>query len=743
MTRLKTITIILVFVMFYAMNVFADGFMIVRPKPMPIPYPKPVTPFPMQVKYHHVDVKIHDLTAKTVIDQVFYNPSAQRIEGEYFFPVPKGAVIKKFSMYINGKEVPAELLEAKKARKIYEDIVRQMKDPALLEYQELKLFRARVYPIEPYGKKRIKISYQEILKKDNGTIEYNYPLNTEKFSSAPLKETLINVELKSGDKIKNIYCPTHEAEIIRKGEKRAVISYEENNTKPDRDFKIYYNTDKSKLGMSVLTYNEQGEDGYFFLSVTPGYDIKQDEIEEKDITFILDVSGSMAGKKLKQAKKSLFFCINNLNKGDRFEIIRFSTEARALFKKLVKVDERSLKSARQFLENLQAIGGTNIEEALSMALSVRNSKKRHIIVFITDGKPTIGETNEDRLVKMLKKKNHSNVRIFTFGIGNEINTHLLDKITETTKAYRTYITPQEDIEVKISNFYQKIQSPVLTHLKLNFGKNIELFKMYPKDLPDLFKGSSLTVLGRYKGKGKTKIVLKGKIRGKKTEFKYNINFEKNNNKNDFIPLLWASRRIGYLLDQIRLHGEDKELVDEITQLAREHGIITPYTSYLILEDEKTRILHNIMDDRDQTLAGAIPESSPLIAENKKEFLSIKKKSGSKSVQASEEFQAMNKAFNFSQTRQGESRLTYKDKKGEIQNVTQMIRNVQGRAFYQSGDYWVDSRVQKKKSKKVVRIQFGGKKYFSLLKKQPQSGQFLALGRNVRFVMNNQVYEVYE
>lgn len=723
--------------------VCADGFIITKPIHIIVPPQRPFSPFVLEVKYHHVDVSINDQTATTAIDQVFYNPTSRRVEGEYIFPVPKGAAIKKFSMYINGKETPAELLDAKKARKIYEDIVRKMKDPALLEYQEMALFRARIFPIEPYSKKRVKISYHEVLKKDNGTIEYSYPLNTEKFSKAPLKQTRINIKIESSDKIKTVYCPTHDAEIIRKSEKEAQITYEENNTKPDTDFKIYYNTDKSKVGLSLLTYREEDENGFFLMNIAPSLDLKQDDIEEKDITFVLDSSGSMSGDKMKQAKKALFFCINNLNKGDRFQIIRFSTEAEALFSRLMKVDERSLKSARQFIQNMQAMGGTNIEEALSMALGKKNMDRRHIVVFMTDGKPTIGEIKEERLLRTIKKNNRSNVRIFTFGIGAEINTHLLDKITELTKAYRTYIGPQEDIEIKVSNFYQKIQSPMLTDLKIYVKGKVKLLKLYPKDLPDLFKGSSVSVIGRYKRSGNVKVVLEGRLKGKKRKFTYKTRFYKDNQKHDFIPPLWASRRIGYLLDQIRLHGEDKELVDEVTKLAREYGVITPYTSYLILEDEKVRISRNEIDDLDQTL-GAIPASESIRKKSKKEYeMSKDEKSGNSSVRASEEFQALNKAFNFAQTRQGSSRLNYKDKEGKNRNIVQQVKNVQGRAFYNSGKFWVDAKVQRKRNKKVKRIKFASKKYFKLLKKYPEAGQYLSLGQNVRFVHKEKVYEIYE
>ncbi len=736
---IKIAIISLVFLSMITGRIFADGFIVIKHDPRPRPIS---TPFPLEVKYHHVDVKIKELAAVTYIDQEFYNPTNRRLEGYYFFPIPRGATIKRFSMFVNGKEMEAELLAANKARKIYEDIVRKQRDPALLEYQDRDLFKARIFPIEPHSTKRVKISYNQILSKDNGTIEYLYPLNTEKFSAKPLRDVAINVDVRTGDNLKNVYCTSHEADIVRKSGSHAIISFEERNTKPDTDFKVYYNTDSSRVGLSMLAYKEKGDDGYFFLNVSPGIDLDSSEITEKDITFVLDVSGSMAGKKLKQAKRALLFCVENLNRGDRFQLIRFSTEAESLFKNLEKAKEANLNKARSYIKNLKAIGGTHIEEALELALAGKARGSRpHMIIFVTDGKPTIGETNEETLIKKVRNANSERTRIFTFGIGNDINTHLLDKITAATKAYRSYISPDEDIEIKISNFYSKVQSPVLTDIRLDFG-DIKVLKTYPRDLPDLFRGSSITVLGRYRGHGRTRAVLAGKIRGKEQRFEYDVSFSNEDASNDFLPPLWAARHIGYLLDQVRLNGEDRELIDEITQLAREHGIVTPYTSYLILEDERRRVARRDLDYDDQTLGSMAPKSGNLVTRSKKEYAEMKEKSGYGSVRASEEFQALNKAVNVAQTRQGKSRLKFRGKDGAMKNLAQQVRNIQGRAVYNSGKFWIDSRVQQTK-RKNIRVRFASNRYFDLLKKEPGVSEFMALGRNVRFVYKGRTYEIYE
>lgn len=733
MKKIKYLIVVFSILSIYNINLFADGFIVI-PRPNPLP-----NPFPLEVVYHNVDVKIDGQSAITIIDQSFYNPSNFRLEGYYIFPIPKGAVINNFTMEINGKETKAELLDSDKARKIYEDIVRQMRDPALLEYSEQNIFKLRIFPIEPRSEKKISISYTQILESDNNLLEYVYPLNTEKFSAKPLKNASVKIDLKSTEPLKNIYCPTHNVDVVNKSDNHAIISYEEKDVKPDIDFKLYFSKNQSKVGLSLFTYKSGNKDGYFLLSASPSIEIDKSNIENKDITFILDVSGSMSGDKLEQAKKALLYCVNNLNTGDHFNIIKFSTEAYSLFKELKSAEKENRDEAKKFIDDLQAIGGTNIEEAFTLAFkNYKESNRPHFIVFITDGKPTIGEMNDEKLVKRIINSNKQAARIFTFGVGNEINTHLLDKLTDAAKAWRTYVSDDEDIEIKISNFYDKIQSPVLSDIKLDFD-NIEVYQSYPKDLPDIFKGSNLLIFGRYKGNGKSKITLSGKVNGKENKFNLLDEFTKSNDEYNFISSLWASRRIGYLLDMIRLNGEDKELVEEVTSLAREHGIITPYTSYLIMEDEEIRVRGGRLIDGLQSLAPG-PE---LKRENEVDYFRMKEKSGSESVRVSKEFQDLNTAMNYNQTKQGIERLYYTDSKGQKQNLTNQVKNILGRAVYQQDNFWVDSELQNQSIKNKKRIQFNSNEYFALLNNEPETAQFLALGQNVRFYHNNVYYEVYE
>ncbi len=711
---------IFLLLLFASLRASADG-MIVIPTPVPIR-----DPFPLAVKYHHVDVSIHDSLAKTTIDQEFFNPSGARLEGMYIFPLPKGAVIRNFTMEIDGKMMDAELLDATKARNIYEDIVRRMKDPALLEYMGNGAFKVRIFPIEPRSTKRVKLTYSEALTSDAGVYRYTYPLNTEKFSSALLDDVSIRVALESERGLKTIFCPTHEVEIRRKGARSAVVGFESKRTKPDTDFTLYYSADDKGVGLSLLCHRVPGENGYFLLTVTPAYDAGR-KAQPKDITFVLDVSGSMAGEKLAQAKRALRFCLANLNRDDRFEIIRFSTEAEALFGRLEDADEEHVRRAREFVEGLRAIGGTNSEEALTLALKANRDEtnRASVVIFITDGKPTVGETDENRLVQRVRDANHNHLRIFTFGVGDDLNTHFLDKLTEATRAARTYVSEKEDLEVPVSNFFEKIKSPVLVDPQLEFGTGLRVTQSYPRDLPDLFKGSQVTVLGRYSGSGES-ITLTGTVDGKRVRLPYTAAFVAREDGNELIAPLWAAQRIGYLLDEIRLHGQERELIDEVTELARRFGIVTPYTSYLIMEDERANVRRP-----DQTFIAA-PQSAAAL---RGEYDAMKTAAGAPSVNASKEVEAMKSAQNLAQASQGRMR---------VENGNAQSRNIQGRAIYQVGSNWVDSKVQAMKQQNVRRIQFASAAWFELLHKEPQAAQFLALGKNVRFALNEaDVVEVYE
>jgi Ca-activated chloride channel family protein len=475
----------------------------------------------------------------------------------------------------------------------------------------------------------------------------------------------------------------------------------------------------------------------------------------------------MAGAKLEQAKKALAFCVENLNDNDRFEILRFATEVEALFDKLTDASKANRSRAQSFIKDLRPLGGTAIDDALRKALALRPEKgdRPYVIIFLTDGRPTVGNTQEDSIVDNVKKASGGNVRVFCFGIGTDVNTHLLDKITDETRAFSQYVLPEEDIEIKVSAFFTKIKEPVLASPKLTFPDSIRVTKLYPSTVPDIFKGEQLVLAGRYSGKGDGAIQIEGTVNGETKRFAYDVKFTDEANDHEFIPRLWATRRVGYLLDEIRLRGENKELKDEVVELSRKYSIVTPYTAYLITEDEARRgVAQNV-----RTLQF---ENEVRLREAKDNYsFFMKDKSGQKAVNSTRSYSQLKAAdaptadigIGNVEALRGESQMApalriYRAQtpaapagiagrppvpEAAAQQYAEQSRFVAGKTFFQNSSNWVDSEVQKNANAKRVRIQFGSQEYFDLQKNQPKAQVWLAQGRNVQFVLGDSVYEIYE
>jgi len=269
--------------------------------PPPIrPPDRPVRPIhrltPLEIRSVKATATIKEQIAQTRIEQEFYNPNPRQLEGTFILPLPKGAHLEKFRMDVNGKMTEAELLSADKAKGIYEEIVRKAKDPALLEYVGRDLLKVRIFPIEPNSTKKIEVSYAQVLKSDAGLVSYTIPLNTAKYCSTPVKNFSLKLDLESKTPLKTIYSPTHNVEVLRNTTKTATIGMEQKELSADKDFEVFYSAEKSELAMNLLTYRKDGEEGYFMLFATPGFEGKKKTIA-KEVVFVMDTSGSMSGKK--------------------------------------------------------------------------------------------------------------------------------------------------------------------------------------------------------------------------------------------------------------------------------------------------------------------------------------------------------------------------------------------------------------------------------------------------------------
>lgn len=587
MNRILALIAVLTLSLAIVTPALADGIIIIDPPPLPPPdFARWLT-----IRYHRVHVTIEDQVAVTEVDQVFRNDASVAAEGTYVFPLPPGAVVEDFKMWVDGQALEPEILPADEARAIYEGYVRRNQDPALLEYVGRDAVRARIFPIPPRAERRIQLQYSQILPSEDDLMHYRYPLDTERFSARPLEQVSVVVDLTTPVDLGPLYSPTHQDEVVitREGSRRATVSYEASNVFPDRDFELYMGAQTEALGANLLSYKPRSEDGFFLLLLSPSLAEVATETVPRDLLLILDTSGSMDGDKLDQAKAGLTYILRHLNPEDRFNIVAFSSQTRSYAPALVSATEAG--DAIGWIAGLEALGGTNIYMALSEALAQVEADRHTTLVFLTDGLPTEGIVDEDVLLNAIEKEAPEDVRVFPLGVGYDVNVLLLDQLAADHRGRPTYIEPDERIDEKVSAFFARMQSPLLTDIRLDFradggGSTAEIFDVYPTPLPDLYAGTQLIVAGRYTGGGRQTLTVSGSVNDRDTAFTYGVDFSEHDGA-AFIPRLWAARKIGRLLTQIRLHGEDREWIDAVVDLSLRYGIITPYTSFLIEEPERS------------------------------------------------------------------------------------------------------------------------------------------------------------
>ncbi len=693
------LAVAVVFALVGAAPVRADGFII------PIPPPKaPDLTAELSVKYHRVQVSIGDQIAQTAIDQVFLNPSPYELEGTYIFPLPEDAAISDFAMFVDGQRTSGKVLNKYEARRIYEDIVRRRRDPAILEYLGRNAFQASIYPIPAHGEKRVQLSYSQVLVADRGLFHYVYPLSTERFSSRPLDEVTITIELQSTVPVRAIYSPSHEVSILRDGEFSALISFEANDVRPDRDFELYYSVSEGELGFNVLSYREADEDGYFLMLIAPPLENRAQASIPKDVIFVLDTSGSMQGNKLQQAKEALRFVLDRLQPSDRFGIITFNSVVTAFSDTLEPPASRD--EAWQFVRDLSAAGGTNIHRALTEALTLSKPGRPQFVIFLTDGLPTVGVTDVADIIHDVAQLASHDVRLFAFGVGYDVNTLLLDTISQEHRGTSSYVEPDQNLEEEVSAFYSKISSPVLTDLRLS-ADGARLDDLYPYPLPDLFAGTQLLVVGRYRTSGTVSITLEGALDGKSQRFLFPATRLTELGGQDSVALLWATRKVGYLLREIRLKGENPELVEELISLSIRYGIMTPYTSFLVDEDEDI-----LTADGRSGLAFRSELNSPQVLPF----------SGAKAVADS----------------QMRSELSLSEHGGGMQ--TTEVKWLGGKALVRRDGIWTDTTYDPAAMAPKV-LTFGSTEYFALLAAHPECGKYFALGQEVIVVLGGTAYSV--
>ena len=668
-------------------------------------------------------VNIADQIANTRLSLEFFNPGNGPAEGSNLIPLPLGATVTDLSLIIDGQPVSGQLLDAEQARQIYEENVRRLRDPALLSYSGQGAVQVNIFPIPPGQTRTVIISYSQLLNADNGLISYTLPLRTDYLSHNPIQQGSISLTLtSSGPPIGATYSPDAAILIARQDDHRVQAGFERVNFTPDADFQFYYSLNSNAtagsgpvINASLITYRASAdEDGYFLLLLTPPLTVTAAQVIPRDVLIVLDQSGSMQGAKWSQAQAAAQFVLSHLNPQDRFNVLVFSTGTRIFANSLQPVDQA--QSAAAWIQTQRAEGGTDINGALSEALHMADLTRQTTVLFMTDGQPTEGVTDFPTLLSNAQKNAGSNTRLFAFGVGDDVNTYLLDSLAAELHGTSVYIRPSENLETKISSLYARISAPVLISPKLVFSGSVVINDTYPNDLlPDIFAGQQLVISGRYHGQGTPTVTLSGDQGGQSQSFSFpNLTFGDNAGGSPFVAQLWATRKIGTLLQAIRLHGETSELVDEVRALSIRYGIVTPYTSYLVQENSGRS---------DSGMATPIPAYG----------LAPSAQTGAAAIDAAQQSGGMAGAAAVPAAQNTSSPAA---------NATLPVRQIGDRAFVLRGGVWVDTQYTPKAGDPApTAIAFGSDAYFAFVNAHPTLADALALGSQVTIVVNGTAYAI--
>jgi Ca-activated chloride channel homolog len=747
----------------------------IHPPIRPIPHPirRPVWSS-YQIRSVDVQADVHNQAAKVRMSQVFENTGEVPLETQFLFPIPDDAAVSELTLLYDGKELPGKLLDRDEARRIYEEIVRRQRDPALLEYMGHGLFQTSVFPIPPHAKRTVEIRYSQLLRKSDGLIDFVLPLGTFKHTDHPIGTLNVNFRLETSDPIKTVYSPTHSVTIDRPDDHHATCKMSLSNVQAPDDLRILCGTHVGPVGMSLVSFRPKDkEDGYFMLLASPELKAAQTAAAPKTVVIVIDRSGSMSGEKIEQARQAVKFLVHQLKPADTFNIIAYDSEVDAFRTELQRVTADTTNAALGFAEGLNAGGGTNINAALTTALGMLvDTKRPSYVLFLTDGVPTVGEQNEMKIVAAAKEADRVHARIFNLGIGYDVNSRLLDRLSRDLGGQSVYVRPNESIETYVSTLAKSIGAPLLTDLDVKFafdsppaaGSAESISRTYPRRLTDLFAGEQLVWVGRYRKAGPVKVTLSGLVDGKRQTFDLRTDLAEHSvgETNGFVEKVWATRRIGELIDEIDLHGQNHELVEELVELSKKHGIMTPYTSFLADE-------HVDLTDRGRVQLQAIESLQQLGLQTGQDAVAQRAFKGS--LQAAprpqmHEVRSGRSWFNaasapaavppisaisgaqifkadpnggpdrFGVTRTGPAQIESE----EATSVKKPVQTIGEKTFYWKTDRWRDADVTADGEKNPIRIKAFSDAYFALAARENgRFAKYLALDGPVLVVVDGKTY----
>ncbi|MGC9522655.1 MAG: VWA domain-containing protein [Anaerolineae bacterium] len=682
------------------------------------------------VPYHHVRVKIEDTHATTHVSQAFENPHDHDVTARYLFPVPPDAMLTTFEATVDGRAQAAQRQDVDATNALLWDLVAERHDPSLLQYADWETLVFEV-TVPAGGTREITLAYEEVLTPEGGMLHYHYVLGTERYVSDLLEEVSVTIDVASSKGLGTLYSPSHDVATTRTTNGQARVSWEASYVRPTEDFHLFYAPTEGGFGSGLLTGRqpdlESDHRDHFLFLFAPEAGRAERAPLPKDIVFVVDRSGSMAGEKLVQAQNALQFILGQLNERDRFSVVGFDDRIDLLSPELLSVNGETVRTARRFVDGLYAREATDLDAALAQGLAVlRSSQARadatRLLVFLTDGLPTAGITDPALIARRAGRANDTvEARLHVFGVGYDVNTHLLDRLAAENGGSVTYVQPGEDLEAVLTGFYRRIASPVLTDLEIDF-EGFDVQDLHPATLPDLFDGSSLLLTGRYvleAGADEVTVRVRGRAGGEARSYTYTYDL-KEAGDHAFVPRLWATRQIGRLLDAVRVEGETDRLVEEIRRLGLSYGLVTPYTTFAIAA---------------QTSGAASMENMALYSDQG----ALNQAHGKTTIQARVQNQSYQQAAQANLA--GGANVTQSGYQNLAQVSTQhvdlrLLRNAR------PSDTAIDEAWITENLKADRTVEFGSDAYFELAG-DPTARGFLQAGNNVLFQHRGEIIQVVD
>jgi Ca-activated chloride channel family protein len=518
------------------------------------------------------------------VTETFVNRGSGIGEADYLFPLPRGAAFQDLKLSINGELVSGEAMSAMQARQIYEQIVRQRRDPALVEWMGYGLLRARIFPIAPGEEKKVVVRFQSVAEREGDALRIDYfrgatpnsAIRDGNGDGTREGRTSFTLTYPADAMYGNAYSPTHSLIATRSGSRREARVDGEG-----REITLLVPVRRlSEPSISMLTYAPTGEDGFALIALSPP--AVAPRVTDRDVTLVLDVSGSMSGVKINQARAAGKQLLATLRPTDRFRLVDFSTDVRTFRDEFVRATDDNVRAASRYLESLDASGSTNISGALEEALRPPVVPGRlGLVLFVTDGQPTVGERDPEAIARRVSALRDSR-RIFSFGVGADLNVALVERLAVEGRGTAQFVRPDESVERAVSIVASRLSNPVVTDIKV-YTDGVRLLKTLPAQPSDIFAGQDFVMLARYDHDGPARLRFEGRTASGPVEWSTRVVFPASSRENSFIARLWATQRVGYLSAEKRRNGGSSEVDDEIRKLGERYGIPTEFSSYLVVE----------------------------------------------------------------------------------------------------------------------------------------------------------------